>query len=115
MAKASSNGKRVNKMEAMRQTVAKLGKDAGAKDIQGHLKKEHGVDMSIDMIYTYKGTAIKQLARGGRKGKRRGRKPGRVSAGRPVGAVSMADIEAVSAIVKRLGADKVQKLAAVLS
>jgi hypothetical protein len=112
----TSNGKRVNKMEFMRQTVKELGKDASAKEIQNHLKSEHGVDMSIDMIYTYKGTAIKQLAKGmnGRKGKRRGRKPGKAPTGKAGGSVSMADIQAVKAVVDRLGAHKVQQLAAVL-
>ena len=114
MAKAKAGeGKRINKMEAMRQTVAKLGKDASAKAIQKYLKKKFNADMSIDMVYTYKGTAIKQLA-AGKKGKRRGRKPGKATAAKPAGAVSMADIEAVKAVVDRIGGKKVQQLAAVL-
>jgi hypothetical protein len=115
MAKAMSNGKRVNKMEAMRRTVSKLGNEASAKDIQAHLKKDHSVEMSLDMVYTYKGTAIKQLAEGGKKGPKPARQPAKVSAGKPAsGSVSIAELEAVSALVKKLGAEKVQKLASVL-
>ncbi|OAI50724.1 hypothetical protein AYO44_05500 [Planctomycetaceae bacterium SCGC AG-212-F19] len=115
MPKGKTATKKLNKMDAMRQTVAKLGKDASAKDLQDHLKKDHGVDMSTEMVYTYKANVVRELG-GKRKGKRRGPKPGKkapVSNG--AGGITMQDIEAVKAIVDRLGAEKVSQLAGVLS
>jgi hypothetical protein len=106
--------KKITKMEAMRQTVAKLGKDASAKDIQDHLKKEHGVEMSIEMVYTYKGNALKQLG-GRKKGRRKRGKPTKVASAATGGnGITYGDIEAVKAIVDKLGARKVLELAKVL-
>jgi hypothetical protein len=106
--------KKITKMEAMRQTVAKLGKDASAKEIQDHLKKELGIEMSIEMVYTYKGVALKQLG-GKKKGKRRKAKPTKVlAATTEADGISVADIQAVKAIVDKLGARKVLELAEVL-
>jgi hypothetical protein len=125
MARPSKEGG-ISKMEAVRQAIATLGKDAKPADILPFIKTNYGVEMSPEMAYNYKSTALKQLGL-----KRRGRKPGRKPAdvaavavpepanGRRKAAVSVRisieDIQAVKALADRIGAEKVQKLAAVLA
>ena len=67
--KKSKDG--ISKMEAVRQAIAKLGKEAKPPEILTFVKENFGVVMSYDMASNYKGTAIKQMG-----GKKRGRKPG---------------------------------------
>jgi hypothetical protein len=104
---------KISKMGAVRQALETLGADAKPLAIQDYVKKEHGIEMSTNMISNYKTHLAKR-------GKRRGRKPGRkpalaTSAPERRGSISMADIEAVKALTQRLGADKVRDLAAVLA
>jgi len=115
MPKGKPATKKVSKMGAMRETVGKLGKDASAKDLQDHLKKEHGVTMSTEMVYTYKANVLREQG-GKRKGKKRGPKPGRKAA-TPNGSasVSVKDIQSVKELVDRIGADKLLQLAHVLA
>jgi hypothetical protein len=114
MPKGKAAAKKITKMDAMRQTVAKLGKYASATEIQDHLKKEFGIEMSIEMVYTYKGVALKQLG-GKKKGRKKRAKPTKVAAaGAGANGITYADIHAVKAIVDKLGARKVLELAGVL-
>ena len=114
MPRGKAAAKKITKMEAMRQTVASLGKDAGAKEIQDHLKKEFGVEMSTEMVYTYKGVALRQIG-GKKKGRRKKAKPTKVAAAGTGGdGITVGDIQAVKAIVDKLGARKVLELAEVL-
>jgi hypothetical protein len=116
--KKSTDG--ISKMEAVRQAIAKLGKDAGPAEILPFIKENFGVVMSTEMAYNYKSTALKQMG-----GKKRGRKPGRKPGKKPVAvaaaanghteSISLADIQAVKALTDRLGAEKVFQLAKVLS
>jgi uncharacterized membrane protein len=46
---------RINKMEAVRRAMKKLGIDAGRQEIHDEVKKEFGIDMSLDHISTYRG------------------------------------------------------------
>jgi len=120
-AATGSNGKAISKMEAMRQTLGTLGKDAKPKDIDGHLKSTFGITMSSAMISNYKGLALK----GGKK--KRGRKPGQkaASASAPASTASTSshgrssysihDIRAVQELAGRLGAKKLKELAEVLA
>jgi hypothetical protein len=111
---AKGKSKKKSKMDVMRETIAKLGKDASAKDIQDHLKKA-GVHMSIEMVYTYKGNVLRELG-GRKKGKRRGPKPGRKAAtANGAGGISVRDIQDVKGLVDRLGAEKLLQLANVLA
>ena len=117
MARPKKSKGGMSKMEAVRQVIAKFGKDVKPNDILGHLKSEFGITMSYDMASTYKSAALKKT-----KGKRRGRKPGRKPAGaaasmngRPGAGISLDDIKAVKALADKLGADKVRQLAEVLA
>src|ERR1700730_6569481 len=104
----------ISKMEAVRQAITTLGKDAPLLDVIKFIKQNFNVEMSRAMAYTYKSAAIKQVA-----GKRRGRKPGRKAApianGRKAIAITLEDIQAVKALTDRIGAEKVRQLAAVLA
>jgi hypothetical protein len=109
----------ISKIDAVRQAVAKLGKDAKPPEILSFVKENFGVTMSYDMASNYKSTALKK-----KKGKR-GRKPGPKSAatvaavpttnGHSNGSISLEDISAVKALADRLGAEKVWQLAKVLA
>jgi hypothetical protein len=114
--KKSKDG--ISKMEAVRQALAALGKDAGPAEILPFIKEKFGVVMSTDMAYNYKSTALKK-----KRGKKRGPKPGRKAAaaatapsnGRTTEGISLDDIQAVKALADKLGADKVWRLAQVLA
>lgn len=119
--------KKVNKMEAVRQIVKKHGKETMPVDIVKLAKEEHGVVMSTDMASTYKSSALKQLGLGGMRKAKRGRKPGRKPAeaatGNGVkaapkasgGGIDLEDIQAVKALVARMGANKLRELAKVFA
>src|SRR4051794_36292155 len=44
----------VSKLEAVRQAMQKLGKDASRADLQSFVKKHFGYDMNLDFISNYK-------------------------------------------------------------
>jgi len=119
MARPNKSKDGMSKMEAVRQAIAALGKDAGPAQILPFIKEKFGIVMSTEMAYNYKSTALKKM-----KGKKRGPKPGQKRAavaavptanGQSAGAISLDDITAVKALADRLGADKVWQLAKVLA
>jgi len=117
MARPNKSKDGMSKMEAVRQAIAALGKDAGPAQILPFIKEKFGIVMSTEMAYNYKSTALKKM-----KGKKRGPKPGKKPAavaptanGQSAGAISLDDITAVKALADRLGADKVWQLAKVLA
>ena len=115
----------VNKMEAVRQVIAKHGKDTMPVEIAKFVKDEHGADMSSDMASTYKSAVLKELGQGGKRKGKRGPKPGWKKAGAADdakaatqtggGGISIEDIEAVKKLCDRMGAEKVRQLAQVLA
>jgi len=112
--KKSKDG--ISKMEAVRQALAKHGKDTKPGDLLKHLKTDFGITMSYDMASTYKSTALKK-----KKGKKRGPKPAVAVAAVPTAnghassGISLEDITAVKALADKLGAEKVWQLAKVLA
>lgn len=124
---SETNGKTISKMDAMRQTLVTLGKDASNKDIEGHLKKTFGLTLSPATFSNYKSVASNE---GGKKKKKRGGKAGKklveaaatsATAAAPaashgkIGGYSIDDIRAVQQLAGRLGARKLQELADVLA
>jgi hypothetical protein len=118
---AGSNGKAISKMDAMRQTLETLGKDTMPKVIGDYLKTTYAIEMSPNVISTYKGLVLK----GGKK-KKKGRKAGKTAAegaspaastssSGKIGGFSIDDIRAVQELAGRLGARKLQELAEVLA
>jgi hypothetical protein len=117
MARPKKSKDGMSKMEAVRQALAKHGKDTKPGDLLNHLKADFGITMSYDMASTYKSAALKK-----KKGKKRGPKPATVvvaavptANGHAAGSISIEDITAVKALADRLGAEKVFQLAKVLA
>jgi hypothetical protein len=101
----------ITKMDAVRQALSELGRNAMPRDIQKHIRENHGVHMEPAMISNYKSSL-----KGGNKSallRRAGSRP-RAASGAAGGGFSMKDIEAVKQVVDKIGADKVQQLAQVL-
>jgi hypothetical protein len=112
MAAAAGN---VNKMEAVRQSLSKLGKDAKPAQIQADVKATHGIELATGLINNYKYHINKS-------GKKRGRPVGSKNSapahsnGTPKPAtaqangimkpasVTLADILAVKELTQRMGA-----------
>ena len=64
---------RKNKMEAVRRAMDALGYDASPSAIQKHIKENFDVDMSTNMISSYKSTLRSKAGLAGRRKKKRGR------------------------------------------
>jgi hypothetical protein len=118
MARPKKSKDGISKMEAVRQALAKHGRDTKPGDLLNHLKADFGITMSYDMASTYKSAALKK-----KKGKKRGTEPGPKPAtavaatanGQTAGGISLEDITAVKSLADRLGAEKVWQLAKVLA
>ena len=114
----TASGK-INKLECVRQLIAKYGKAITPTEIVERLKAEYGADINAATASTYKGTILHK-----KKGKKPGRKPGPKPAvasasmsdgAKAAGGISLDDIRAVKQLADRLGAEKVRQLAEVLS
>jgi hypothetical protein len=115
----SSNGgagkpeKKLTKMEAVRQAIARLGWEAKPKQIQKHIRRRFGIEMTADHISTYKGDLARKAGRGKAKpapvaaSATRETAPKAPAAAKPrteSGAIPLKDILAVKELVGRLGA-----------
>lgn len=68
MAKTAIKPKKdVSKVNAVRQALSKLGNDATPTEIQGFVKKTHGLDMTAAHVSNCKSTILKEAA--GRSGR----------------------------------------------
>src|SRR5262249_25427824 len=56
----TQGGQKPNKMEAMRQVLAKLGDDAPTPQIRSELKETFGIDMTTKNIATYRADILKK-------------------------------------------------------
>ncbi len=113
-------GKKVNKMQRVRDAIAELGTDAQPKDIQGFLKRRFNLEMNTKFISTYKGSILREAAKKGggvRQPAATAPAPAKASpkVGVTNGTISVEDIRAVKTLVDRIGAGAVKELAAVLS
>jgi hypothetical protein len=114
---AAKPEKKLTKMEAVRQAIARLGWDAKPKQIQKHIRRRFGVEMTADHISTYKGYLAKKAGRAksrpapvaasaARQTAPAAAKPAPAQAG----GVPLADILAVKELVGRLGAGPLHTL-----
>src|SRR5262245_39486708 len=120
----SQPGKKpMTKMEAVRRTLRELGRHAMPLQIQDHLKKQFGIDMTVAHISNYKSEILRK-----KKGKRKaGRKAAAMIAaeakapastsshGKGTGGFSLEDIQTTKALVGRIGADRLRTLIDVLA
>ena len=112
----------VNKMDAVRQIIAKHGKDTMPLEIVSFAKKEHGVELGVSTASNYKSVVVKELGSGGKPKVNKGPKPGwkkttteTNGTTKTGGSISIHDIEAVKKLVEQVGAAKVEQLARVLA
>ena len=54
---------KLTKMEAVRQAIARLGWEAKPKQIQKHIRRRFGVEMTADYISNYKGDLARKAGR----------------------------------------------------
>jgi hypothetical protein len=125
---AGQGGKKPNKMEAMRQVLAKLGDGAPTQQIQSELRETFGIEMTTKNIATYRADILKKRQQ--KKAKKpaakkpeqakqepvtRQESPARqpVSGnGRGSTAIELADVLAVRSLVDRVGAEQLRALIA---
>src|SRR5438105_5506753 len=98
----------VSKMAAMRELLDEKGFDVSPKDLQPLLKAQYGIKMDTSMISNYK-SSIKGSGKSAMI-----RKPGRPAAAITASEITLDDVRSVKAIVDKIGAEKVRKLADVL-
>lgn len=100
-------------IEAVRRAQAKLGKGAKPLAIQEFVKSNFKINISTNMISSYKTYLKKKKGKPGRKPKSTGK------VGRPAtsssGSVSLEDIRAVKELADRIGANRIKEIADVLA
>ena len=111
MAKAKTeNG--MNKREMVQAAFEAKG-DAGPGELQAYISETFGQNLPINIISSYKSQIKKKLGLG-RKNKKRGRGPGKATVAKAAsssGSVNIAELQAVSQLVQKLGIEKVIALA----
>lgn len=113
---------RSNKMEAVRQAMASLGYDASPLEIQKSIKEKFDVDMSANMISSYKSTLRNKAGMAGQR-KKRGR-PRKTDGVAPMtttpdvvtfhDAVPWKDLRTIKDIAGRIGKKGLRELVALL-
>ena len=111
---AGNGGGKVNQMEAVRQALGVLGMKAAPKEIQAHLKEQMGLDMSANMISSYKSSIRKKAGLRGRRGRRK-KAPETAEAipAAPVPSgdgISIKDLRALKDLADRLGAGRFREV-----
>jgi hypothetical protein len=109
----------ITKIEAVKQALSKLGKDASRPDIQKFVKDNHGLQMTLDHISNCKGELRKK------KGSAKPAVTQQPAAAKPEpkkpttrpqdNGISLTDIERVKDLVERVGAGSLRKLIAVMA
>ena len=116
---ATANGgaakpeKKLTKMEAVRQAIARLGWEAKPKQIQKHIRRRFGVEMTADHISTYKGSLAKKAGRTKAKPVPVVASAARETAPKPAGqtgSIPLKDILTIKELVGRLGAGPLHTL-----
>jgi hypothetical protein len=106
----TADGNAISKYEAVRRALAELGPDAMPLTIKDYLKKNFHIVMDPQNISNYKSN----LKAAAKKASFRQPEPKPV-ADTASGGFSLEEIQAVKAVADRIGAEKVQQLAKVLS
>jgi len=105
-----ANGQGISKLEAIRQALATIGREAMPTQLLEFVKSKFGIDMELEMVSNYKSLLGKKEA----EQSRIIRKP-KSAGGTSSGGISLDDIRAVKEVMDRLGAEKVRQLTEVLS
>jgi hypothetical protein len=136
-ADVAPTAEKMSKVEAVRQSLAKLGNDAKPKAIQADILTRFGIQMTTDHIKTAKGNHLRKLAEGGFVTRKAGRPTGakgkesisaqtgngllttavtvpRTKSG-ATSTIGMDDILTLKGLVERIGVDSLRTLIGVLS
>jgi hypothetical protein len=92
-------------MELVRTAMEELGPRAKPQAIQDHIKEKHQIELPKQLISNYKFV----LKRKGRAAKRRGSQAAAAGV-----TVRLDDLEALRTLVKRIGAEQVKRLVAMM-
>ena len=116
---ASPQKPEISMMEAIRRALTKLGAEAKPQDIQPFIKSKFGIEMEPTLISNYKSSILKKSARQSAviRSLSTPLAPASTLAAAPGDAdgFSLDEIQAVKAVVEKVGAEKVQQLAKVLA
>jgi hypothetical protein len=111
-------GKAASKMDAVRQALGELGKDAKPRDIQQHVKERYGIDMTLQHISTYKSSLLRKR-RGRRSRKRRAEGEQAATPERTRGGssaqITLADLRALKELADRIGNTRLREIAELVS
>ena len=66
-----SNGKKISKMDAVRQTLASQGQDITPAAIMDHVKKTYGLEMSFGTATNYKSAVLREMGKNPRRRKKK--------------------------------------------
>ena len=114
MAKAKADDGSMNKRQMVQAAFEAKG-DISPGDLQAYISATFGADLPINIISSYKSQIKSKLGLGRKNKKKPGRKPGKASAAPKATSaskmVNLADLQAVSALVKSMGADQVIAMA----
>jgi hypothetical protein len=111
-----ASGAPLTKMDAVRRALKDLGRDAKPTQLQGHIKKKYGIDMTTDHISTSKGEILRKEAANAKAPARPAAAVTKAPAAPAVAAskagigISLEDIETVKALVGRVGAADLKTL-----
>ena len=112
MAKAKMEDGGMNKRQIVQAAFEAKG-DVGPGELQAYISETYGKELPINIISSYK-SQIKSKLGLGRKNKRRGRAAAVASVPRAAAAsktVNLDELEAVTALVRKMGAEKLISLA----
>ena len=98
----SKNGGPISKRKMVEMAVTDLG-DAGPKEMHAHILKQHGADLTLQMISSYKSNLKKAGNMGGAKG---------VTAD---GSIGIKDLSLLHELINRVGAAQLQSLIKMLN
>ncbi len=98
----SKNGGPISKRKMVEMAVTDLG-DAGPKEMHAHILKQHGADLTLQMISSYKSNLKKAGNMGGAKG---------ITAD---GSIGIKDLSLLHELITRVGAAQLQSLIKMLN
>ena len=102
MARGKSEGP-ISKRKMVEMAVGELG-DVGPKELHAHIHKQHGVDISLQMISSYKSNL-----------KKTGSTTGNVKIVVADGTIGLKDLSILTDLINRVGAAQLQSLIKMLN
>ncbi len=118
-AKAAAKANGLTKKEAVRRALAKLGPQAKPAELQAHIKKAFGIEMTTDHVSTCKGDILRKEGAPVSVGLTAAKKPAAAKPAAPKSAaakaampsgISLSDVRTTKELVERYGAAALRTL-----